>query len=132
MAGCKSQQPPPPPQQVPPTEEQMEPQEHDVQEHEDNEEGPEDVYEEGQFVVARYDERYYVGKICEVDMEDGLPYHINFMEQKRKAFQWPSRADELWCSSSDIMFQIEEPVPSGKSKRLFKLSVTDLKRMEAL
>ena len=92
----------------------------------------EEFLQAGTYVVAKYDEKNYVGKVIEVDNEDALPYHITFMEQKRQLFQWPSRKDALWCSKDSIKCAVAEPTPSGKSRRLFKLKTEDLTKMENL
>ena len=50
-----------------------------------------------------------------------------FMESTGKcdAFRWPKPPDELWITEQNIITEIEEPVPTGKTKRLFKLSPQD-------
>lgn len=54
-----------------------------------------------------------------VIQHDEFPYQISFMEKKKKMFAWPKTPDVLWCKTSDIVYTINEPKPSGKSKRLF-------------
>lgn len=58
-------------------------------------------------------------KIIDKDEDDEFPYQISFMEKKKKMFAWPKPPDVLWCKTSDIVYTINEPKPSGKSKRLF-------------
>lgn len=76
-------------------------------------------YEIDQYVVALYDGRWYIAKITDKDEDDEFPYQISFMEKKKKMFAWPKTPDVLWCKTSDIVYTINEPKPSGKSKRLF-------------
>jgi hypothetical protein len=48
-----------------------------------------------------------------------------FMKESTKsknAFLWPSPKDEIWLNFGDILWIIEEPIPFGKSKRVFKLN----------
>ena len=52
----------------------------------------------GQFVVARYEGKNYIGKACAIDESDDTA-HVNFMTQSRKCggwFRWPNTKDKLW------------------------------------
>lgn len=52
----------------------------------------------GEFVVARYDSKCYIGEVCEVSTDDDT-VQVNFMTkyQKVKAnFKWPSQEDKIW------------------------------------
>jgi hypothetical protein len=49
----------------------------------------------------------------------------NFMKEitkSRNAFLWSSPKDEIRINFSDILWIIEEPIPFGKSKCVFKLN----------
>ncbi|XP_069109647.1 uncharacterized protein [Argopecten irradians] len=93
-------------------------------------ESPNDV-NIGEFVVALYDGKAYVGKLIDKDVEDNeLGYKLSFMEQRKKMFQWPKGGDVLWCSKSDILFKIDEPKASAKSGRMFVVTRATLDKME--
>ena len=78
----------------------------------------------GQYVVAMYEGAKYVGLIIEVDEAEG-DAKINFMTEsmKRKnAYVWPSSKDEIWVKFPGIISIINEPIATGKSKRVFTIS----------
>ena len=63
----------------------------------------------------------YVGKA--VDVRNGV-ITFTFMEECGKVegcYKWPLPPDELKIPVSDIVKTIDEPVPTGKSKRFFKI-----------
>ena len=75
----------------------------------------------GDFVKAVYENRVCVGKAVEVRNDD---ITVTFMEECGKVegcYKWPSPPDELKIPVSDIVKTINEPVPTGKSKRFFKI-----------
>lgn len=79
----------------------------------------------GKYVAAVYDKKWYIGEIMNVEEEDIL---IDFMESGCKngkvpdVFRRPMRPDKVWVQKENILTNVEKPVPSGKSKRLFKIS----------
>lgn len=88
---------------------------------------PETAYATGDYVAAVYDQKWYPGKIVDIDEdESGLDYHVSFMEHKKSLFQWPQKDDTIWCSRQDILCKIDVPVACGKSKRMYKLKSDDL------
>lgn len=82
------------------------------------------------YVAATYENALYIGKVLEVDMQDEFCYRITFMEQKKAQYQWPRRPDILWCKKDDVKFHICQPLPSGKSKRLLKVSPEDREKID--
>lgn len=50
--------------------------------------------EKDQYVIAKYLQRCYVGKVLNVDPDDG-EIEISFMENKKDKFQWPKYEDVL-------------------------------------
>ena len=88
------------------------------------------TYDVGDFVAAVYDGNVYIGKITDIDPDDELAYHITFMQKKKEQYQWPAREDTLWCSKTDILFHIFEPIPSGTSRRLMKIHPMDRKKIQ--
>ena len=89
-------------------------------------------YNKGDYVVAKYTGNWYVGKIVDVDNDDDLPFKVSFMEKKKRMYQWPCREDVIWCKRSDVLLEIDAPLPSGKSRRMFHLSAADRERTELL
>ena len=87
--------------------------------------------EVGNFIADRYDKRLYihVGRAIDMDEEDG-DVEITFMENVRKLLQWQKNEDTIWMDRKDVVCTISEPIPTGKSRRMFKLSEDDLVRLE--
>ncbi len=78
------------------------------------------------FVAAVYDQKWYIGKVCDVDDDDGEVL-LTFMKistgkGNRVLFQWPAHPDELWVHPRDILCETDPPQPVGKSKRMFRLA----------
>ncbi|XP_060579551.1 uncharacterized protein LOC132736439 [Ruditapes philippinarum] len=76
------------------------------------------------FVAVMYDGMVYIGKVQEIDSEDG-EYKISFIEKVKELYRWPRAEDILWVTHSDIIGKIDEPQQTGKSKRLFRITVED-------
>ena len=74
----------------------------------------------GDYVAAFYDVHWYVGKIVDTDDNE---FEISFMEKKKNLYRWPSKPDEIWVDADKIVCKIDEPKPTGKSSRLFKLAI---------
>lgn len=85
----------------------------------------------GEYVVALYDGAVYVGKVEEIDYDDG-DCHINFTEKAKQLYRWPKRADKLWVKKDDILCKVHKPQETGKSMRLFKLSDDEMKKVDTL
>ena len=47
------------------------------------------------------------------------------------SFKWPTTKDEIWLNHKNIISIIDEPVPHGKTKRLFKKPKEVIDRLEA-
>jgi hypothetical protein len=46
-------------------------------------------------------------------------------------YRWPNPPDELWVSLSDILKRIPEPLPNGRSKRMFNIPETESVAIES-
>ena len=81
-----------------------------------------ETYDIGDYIIAIYENKWYVGKIVNTDLEDenGFMY-VSFMEKRKKMLQWPRNKDIIWCKNIDIKFKLRTPIPSGKSERMYKL-----------
>lgn len=90
---------------------------------------PTPTLEVGQFVLARYDDDCYVGRIQEIDDDDAF---IRFMETKGKgtycSFIWPKKDDEVWVQFGHIMGVVNEP---EAKKRFLKLNSSDQEKFLA-
>ncbi|WAR31890.1 hypothetical protein MAR_034432 [Mya arenaria] len=73
----------------------------------------------GTFVVAMYGTKVYIGKILGND------------EDVRKLLQLPKHEDRIWIDRQNIICSVLEPSPTGKSRRMYKLSESDLKNIES-
>jgi len=80
--------------------------------------------EKDQYVIAKYLQRCYVGKVLNVDPDDG-EIEISFMENKKDKFQWPKHEDVLWIPSKDVLSIVAEPFRSGRSGRMLQFRTAD-------
>lgn len=44
------------------------------------------------------------------------------MEKAKELYKWPVKKDLLWVDSGEILFKLQEPLQTGKSRRLFKIT----------
>jgi hypothetical protein len=70
------------------------------------------AYKKDDFVAAVNQKEWYIGKL--VDSDDS-EIEINFMQQKKQIFQWPTRKDQIWIKKEDILCTMPPPNPTGKS-----------------
>ena len=82
------------------------------------------------YVAAVYDGRWYIGKLLQVDSAND-EVEVSFMEQARNMYRWPKRPDILWLKFPCILWSVQEPHPSGKSQRMFKLTKADTALIES-
>jgi hypothetical protein len=85
------------------------------------------------FVAAIYDNRWFIGKIEEIDNADN-EILVNFMVTccKTSSFKWSTKRDEIWICHDQILCKIDPPIVHGKSKRMYKLPNDTLNKIEAL
>ena len=76
----------------------------------------------GQWVVAAYAGRPYVGRVINVDDGDG-ERHVTFLQESsvEGRYHWPRVPDEIWIPASDVFSIIPEPRPCGHSQRFFDI-----------
>lgn len=79
-------------------------------------------HEVGSYVAAIYDGMWYIGKIESQDADDINDYEINFMSRAKTLYKWPQHKDCIWIDGSNILCQIKSLEPSGKSRRLYRIS----------
>lgn len=85
---------------------------------------PQTAVEKGNHVAARYLENCYIGKVMDIDENDG-EVEILFMENKKDKFEWPKHEYILWIPAKDVFFVVAEPLPIGRSKRMCELQQQD-------
>ena len=88
----------------------------------------------GEWIASKYKGNWFIGRIGEVDEDDGEAC-VNFMERgKGKSsqpnFMWPEREDILWVKREDILCVIEPPSQSSKTHRTFQLSAATMELIE--
>jgi hypothetical protein len=56
----------------------------------------------GDYVIAIYENKWYVGKIVDTDLEgeNGFMYNVSFREKRKKMFQWPRNKDIIWYKNT--------------------------------
>ena len=63
--------------------------------------------------------------MCDIDEIDD-EVEVNFLEPKKNLFQKPRNSDSaIWVPTNSILCKISDPEPTGKSKRMYKLSEND-------
>ena len=77
-----------------------------------------------EYVAAVYEGKWYIGKVVDID-ENEREVEIDFMESRKCLFQWPRIPDLIWLKSKKILCQINAPVATGKSQRMFQMSNDD-------
>ena len=85
--------------------------------------------QEGDYIIARYDNICYIGKVLNVDADD-KDVQVSFMVKSdvkwatRYMYKWPNPSDEIWIPQSDVLHKLDDqPEPCGRSKRiLYQLS----------
>lgn len=65
-------------------------------------------YSAGEYVIVRYDEEYYPGKILDSDSEKGLKVSV-MIRSGISNFKWPNAEDVLWYKLYDVIEKIEIP-----------------------
>ena len=74
-------------------------------------------------MAARYDRDWYIGQVTDVD-PDEEEVEVSFMKKitmkGNLQFKWPERPDQLWVAKTDMLCQIQKPIPIGKSSRTNK------------
>ncbi|XP_053389868.1 uncharacterized protein LOC128552829 [Mercenaria mercenaria] len=77
-----------------------------------------------EYVAAVYEGSWYIGKVTDTD-ENEHEGEVDFMESKKQFFQWPRSRDSIWLHQNVVLCKINVPVPTGKSRRMFRLSDGD-------
>ena len=73
---------------------------------------------EGDFVAAVYENRWYIGRVVELD---NLECEISFMAKSKNLFKWLNSPDEVWIRIDAILCKISEPMATGRSQRMFRI-----------
>ena len=85
------------------------------------------------WVAALYQGTWYIGKIVEVDTEDG-DFYINFMTKTKLrgsyTFKHPTKQYLIWIYGEHILCKITKPVAMGKTGRSFSLPQDPIEKIE--
>ena len=79
--------------------------------------------EVGNFVACVYEKQWYVGRVVDKDIEEE-EFKVQFMVKAGRdenVFKWPHPQDELWIPDTSVLRVIDDPQPSGRTKRMFKV-----------
>ena len=55
-----------------------------------------------------------------------------FYEKSKNTYRLPCPEDKIWINDNDILTQISEPLPTGKSRRMFKISEEDMDKNQVM
>ena len=82
--------------------------------------------QEGDYIIARYDNICYIGKVLNVDADD-KDVQVSFMAKSdvkgATRYKWPNPSDEIWIPQSDVLHKLDDqPEPCGRSKHIYQLS----------
>ncbi|CAL8380038.1 unnamed protein product [Gadus morhua 'NCC'] len=83
-------------------------------------ESDQDMLEVGKFIILKYDEKQYVGKVLNIQGEE-IQANCTVQHGKKNAFRWPDKEDSIHYSRSDIIGTISEPEPYDRVAKLTKL-----------
>ena len=83
-----------------------------------------------QFLSCIYDERQWIGMICDIDQENG-DVQVKFMHPPypSRSYKWPSFDDICWVPIVKIVTIIEDPYPTPIGARQYHISNEDLKKI---
>lgn len=76
-------------------------------------------------MAALYEGKPYIGKVIN---KDDSEYKITFMaygSKIKECLYWPRNEDIVWVSKDQVICDVATPQPSGKGKRLFRLTDVD-------
>ena len=57
--------------------------------------------------------------------------HKPVMQNVRRLLQWPKTEDKFWLEKSEMVCNVSEPLPTGKSVWMFKLTESDINKIES-
>ena len=85
----------------------------------------------GSFVAAVYDRKAYIGKVLDVDSDEG-ELNISFMESVKTNghFKWPRQEDVIWVKRQAILCSVQELTPTGRSMRVFALNAGNMTNLD--
>ncbi|KAL4222613.1 hypothetical protein ACF0H5_018654 [Mactra antiquata] len=81
----------------------------------------------GDFIAATYDGTWYISKVLQIDNDEEV--EISFMQQRRSLYQWPTHEDVIWVANENLLCKINEPIPHGRSGRMFHLPIDEKLRI---
>ncbi|CAC5395762.1 unnamed protein product [Mytilus coruscus] len=87
----------------------------------------------GSYVAAIYDNIVYMGKVLEIDAPE-KEMNISFMGRGKLEghYRWPSTEDTVWIDFTKILCRVNDPTPTGRSRRVFVFQIEDVAESERL
>lgn len=76
-----------------------------------------DEINEDDFVAAVYERKWYIGRVEQKD-----DCEVTFLHKAKQMFRWLQTEDRIWLDTKDLLCKIHTLQPSGKSKRLYKIT----------
>lgn len=73
------------------------------------------VFLEDEFVAAVYKNRWYIGRVVELD---NLECEISFIAKSKNLFKWPNSTDEVSIRIDAIICRIAELMATGRSQNV--------------
>ncbi|CAC5402742.1 unnamed protein product [Mytilus coruscus] len=85
----------------------------------------------GSYVAAIYDNIVYMGKVLEIDAPE-KEMNISFMGRGKLEghYRWPSTEDTVWIDFTKILCRVNDPTPTGRSRRVFVFQIEDVAESE--
>ncbi|VDI60353.1 Hypothetical predicted protein [Mytilus galloprovincialis] len=85
----------------------------------------------GSYVAAIYDNIVYMGKVVEIDAPE-KEMNISFMGRGKLEghYRWPSTEDTVWIDFTKILCRVNDPTPTGRSRRVFVFQIEDVAESE--
>ena len=72
------------------------------------------IPQKGDYIAAVYGNKWYVGKVMAIDLQQLSPVHVSFLKWSRGKLKWAQR-DELWLPIRDILCKVNPPLPFKKN-----------------
>ena len=80
-----------------------------------------DVFKPGIYAACAYDSKWYISNILDVSKEFGDVF-VDFMKTERKSFTWPSKKDQCWVPTINVICIITTLVASRHGACSYEIS----------
>ena len=92
-----------------------------------------DILRISQFILCKYDHFYWLGMICETDVEN-RDVRVKFMHPpyQSRSYRWPVREVFCWVPNTNVITKIDAPSLCTVTARQYQLSQADIQNTEQL